>query len=138
MGRKGFTLIELLIVIIIIGILAAVGIPVLRGYVDDARYSEADAALGAILTAQRVYHARHNVYTNVAANLKRDGGFNPAEASSRFFNVAGVAYNAAGQGANATFDATISGNNGANDPMNGKTAKIEQDGDLFHNGVQVN
>ncbi len=54
-NRKGFTLIELMIVILIIGILAAVAIPLMRGRVDSAKWTEGKAALGTIATALRAY-----------------------------------------------------------------------------------
>lgn len=51
--QAGFTLIELLIVILIIGILAAVGIPLYLGYVSDAKTAEAKGLVGSVWTAMR-------------------------------------------------------------------------------------
>jgi type IV pilus assembly protein PilA len=51
-GREqGFTLIELLIVILIVGILAAVATPLYLGYVKDAKTAEAKAVVGSLWTA---------------------------------------------------------------------------------------
>lgn len=49
-NQKGFTLIEVMVVIIMIGILAAVAIPIYSGYVYRARASEGIAMLGAMKT----------------------------------------------------------------------------------------
>jgi prepilin-type N-terminal cleavage/methylation domain-containing protein len=50
-GQRGFTLIELLIVILIVGILAAVGVPLYLGYTKDAKLAEGKALGGSALTA---------------------------------------------------------------------------------------
>lgn len=50
-GQRGFTLIELLIVILIVGILAAVGVPLYLGYTKDAKLAEGKALAGSALTA---------------------------------------------------------------------------------------
>jgi len=58
----GFTLVELLIVVVIIGILAAVGIPMYRGASDRAKASEAVSALGTVRSALRVWYAEKGEY----------------------------------------------------------------------------
>ena len=59
--KKGFTLIELMVVVLIVGILAAVAIPILRGRIDSAKWSEGKAMLGSIATSIRAYSAEHGV-----------------------------------------------------------------------------
>jgi type IV pilus assembly protein PilA len=56
-SRKGFTLIELMVVILIVGILAAVAIPMMRGRIDSAKWSEGKSIMGTIATAIRVHVA---------------------------------------------------------------------------------
>ncbi len=48
---RGFTLIELLIVVLIVGILAAVAAPIYFGYVRDAKTAEGKAVAGSLWSA---------------------------------------------------------------------------------------
>ncbi len=55
--KRGFTLIELMVVILIVSILAAVAIPIMRGRIDAAKWSEGKAMAGTLATSLRAYYA---------------------------------------------------------------------------------
>lgn len=58
-SRKGFTLIEILIVVIILGILAAIVIPQFAGASDDARKSSTASQLQTLRSAVELYKLQH-------------------------------------------------------------------------------
>jgi prepilin-type N-terminal cleavage/methylation domain-containing protein len=63
-GRQGFTLIELLIVVVIIGILAAIAIPKFAATKDKAKLASVRSDLRNIMTAQEAYYIDYATYTS--------------------------------------------------------------------------
>ena len=61
-NKKGFTLIELIVVIVIIGILAAIIVPRLGGFGDRANEAAIAADQRTIETAVAVYYAENDKY----------------------------------------------------------------------------
>lgn len=65
-NKKGVTLIELLIVIIVVGILAAIAIPLYTGYLERARRADAKTALEQVRACQEMWRAERGRYANDA------------------------------------------------------------------------
>ena len=63
LNRKGFTLIELLIVVVIIGILAAIAIPKFANTKEKAYVASMKADLRNLITAEEAYFADNTQYT---------------------------------------------------------------------------
>jgi type IV pilus assembly protein PilE len=63
-GQKGVTLIELMIVVVCVGILAAVAIPAYNDYITRSRRSEAFTALETVRAAQEMYRAERGFYAS--------------------------------------------------------------------------
>ena len=66
-NRKGFTLIELLIVVVIIGILAAIAIPKFANTKEKAYLASMKSDLRNMATVQEGYFSDFQVYTNGTA-----------------------------------------------------------------------
>jgi prepilin-type N-terminal cleavage/methylation domain-containing protein len=68
-NRKGFTLVELAVVIVIIGVLAAFGVPRFIKSVERSKAAEAFSYLAAVRSAQERSHARNGTYCDTVDDL---------------------------------------------------------------------
>jgi len=96
-NRGGFTLVELLTVIAIIGILAAIAVPMFLGQRTKAMRTEAMTNLESLRLLQEQYYAEKGTYTghagtcgadqdNIAAIKVTLPGFKPGSAADLYFS----------------------------------------------------
>jgi type IV pilus assembly protein PilA len=72
-GEKGFTLIELLIVIAILGIIAAVVIPNISGFLISGQLAAANTEAENVKTAELGYFADYSMWPVTSDNLTATG-----------------------------------------------------------------
>ena len=113
----GFSLMEVMIVVVIIGILAALAYPNLEKYLKRARQTEAKTNLSAIYTAQKIYFTLHQSYAD---------DINELDLSL----VQGDPYTFTMEASTSTFKAQAEGNIDDDDALDIWT--IDQDKNLFN------
>lgn len=72
--KNGFTMIELMIVVVIVGVLAAIAIPIYGKYIKNSRMTEASARIGEILTASKAYAQENDTDDNGVGNWPLGAG----------------------------------------------------------------
>jgi prepilin-type N-terminal cleavage/methylation domain-containing protein len=121
---KGFTLIELIIVIIVIGILAAVAVPQYLTATERAQAGKARSNIGLIAQAEKIYRAEMDTYIIVAndaanATLGNFVELNAVDADTNWsYTVA-----AGGSGITTSFTVSATRTSGSN---NGETLTLDE------------
>ncbi|MFH1371069.1 MAG: prepilin-type N-terminal cleavage/methylation domain-containing protein [Planctomycetota bacterium] len=134
-SRKGFTLIELMVVIFIVGILAAVAIPIMRGRIDAAKWSEGKAAAGSIRTAARAWIAeKGNDFGFAAAYVDLTTlGFAAGDLDGKYFLEEDFVFaitDGAGLGAQPTYTITVGPSTAAEGPTAPASMQLDDTGEF--------
>ena len=128
----GFTLVELMVVILIVGILAAIAVPLMQVRIERSKWTEACSTAGTIRTSIRSYAAGTSVVTaqGLVGNNLSDAateaalGFIPTDLEGTYFTAADYTITAVNGAGIATISAT--GGSKADSPIG--TYVLQADG----------
>ena len=118
--RKGFTLVELAVVIVIIGVLAAFGVPRFLKSVERSKAAEAFQYLSAVRAAQERYLAKEGIYADDATKL------DITQSTPKYFDLDAINTTPASDGS-PTWDMTLT-RKAASSSYGAYTVKFTNDG----------
>ena len=101
-SKKGFTLVELIVVLVILAVMAAMLVPALTGYIDEARKKKDYNAASEVLTAAQAVVAEYYGATAAGSASTTDAATYVDGQDTRIAQLSGV---------NATVDGTVVGTN---------------------------
>lgn len=128
--RKGFTLIELMIVVVIIGILAALAIPRFMAATTKSKQSEAKQILKQVYVMQQAYRQEYDAYWGNGISADKNNPDNFARIGVQIMASARYTYSLVA--AANTFTATANvANPGLDDDATPDTWTINQAGALI-------
>jgi prepilin-type N-terminal cleavage/methylation domain-containing protein len=86
-NHAGFTMIELMVVVVIVGILAAIAIPIYGKYVRQARTTEATARIGEIVTASKSWAQENETWPTDADLQSGKGVLDPTSTENFSYRI---------------------------------------------------
>ena len=69
-SKRGFTILEVVIVVVLIGVLAAIALPEYANFLERGKVTEAVNAIGSIKSAELIYKMRNDVYVSITQNTQ--------------------------------------------------------------------
>lgn len=117
--NSGFTLVELVVVMVIVGILAALSILSYRRYILRSRIQEGVLVAGAVAQAQKYYFDDKGMFKTVSAGTDNDADLGVDIRGNTLFTSYGVSVD--GSGSSSVFTVTVPGSG----PASGMTVIAE-------------
>ncbi len=100
-GQRGFSLIELLIVILIIGVLAAIALPAFLGQRSKGQDSSAKSAARNLVSAVESFYATNKTYVGAASDddVQKSGVYGTNDGEADILSSSATGYRVVGRSA---------------------------------------
>ena len=105
-SKKGFTLVELIVVLVILAVMAAMLVPALTGYIDEARKKKDYNAASEVLTAAQAVVAEYYGATDADDLSPADAASYVNSHSTRISQLAGVNATVSGTSCDTNYQIT--------------------------------